>query len=157
MIALVTTTSVPTFAAGGFDPYFRAPDHDLETARRSGELAAGAYMRVPFSGRSRQSVSETRFGLGLGARLPSVDRPESSHTLADMPKLVDLSIGLTGRDSLRLNGISIASTPRLYANQSGKPKKKIIWPWVVAGVVVFSVLVGVAVGKSIDLTKKPKN
>ncbi len=130
MMALVMATSVPTAAAGGFDPYFGGPDHGFDAYRRSGELAAGVYLRVPFSGNPRRSVSETRFGLSLGARLPSVDRPEISHTLADMPKLVDLSIGLTGKDSLRLNGVSIAGTPRLYADEDGG------WgtgPWIFAG------------------------
>ncbi len=97
-------------------------------------------MRIPFSRSPRQSVSETRFGLSLGARLPSVDRYGSRHALADMPKLFDLSIGLRGKESLQLNSIALADTPILAAGEDEDEERK-IWPWVVGGVGVVLIIV----------------
>ncbi len=148
MIALITATSTPTFAAG-LDPYFGAPSNGFDTYRRSAELTTGVYLRIPLSGRPSRSLSETRFGLSIGARLPSVERYDNGHALVDMPKLFDLSIGLAGKESLQLNGLSIIDTPTLYADEDGKPKKKIVWPWVVAGVVVFGALGAAAISKSV--------
>lgn len=68
LIALVTATSAPTLAAG-FDPYLGAPYNGFDNYRRAAELTTGVYLRVPFSGSPRRSVSETRFGLTVGARM----------------------------------------------------------------------------------------
>ena len=149
MMALITATSAPTFAAGGLDAYFGTPNNGFDSYRRAGELTAGIYLRLPFSGRPGHTLSETRFGLSVGARLPTVDRYDNGRRLADMPKLFDLSIGLQGQESLRLNGISIAGMPVFSADEDTKhKKKKVIWPWVVGGVVVLSVVAAVAIKNS---------
>ena len=151
MMALVMATSAPTFAAGGLDAYFGTPNNGFDSYRRSAELTAGVYLRIPFSGRPGRSLSKSRFGLAFGARLPAYDRYDNVRMLADMPKLLDLSIGLAGKESLRLNGLSIIDAPTFYADEDGTPKKKKrrIWPWVVGGVLVLSVLAAVAIKKSI--------
>ena len=77
--------------------------------------------------------------MAFSARLPAYDRYNNVRMLTDMPKLLDLSIGLTGRDSLRLNGVSIIDAPTLYADEGGKRKKKRIYPWVLGGIGVVLV------------------
>ena len=160
MIALITATSAPTFAAG-LDPYFGTPSSGFDSYRRSAELTTGVYLRIPFSRRPGRSLSKTRFGLAFGARLPAYDRYNNVRMLIDMPKLFDLSIGLAGKESLQLNGLSIIDTPTLYADEDGKPKKRKIWPWVVGGVLVLAVIgIGAAAGVKAatkDFPSKPKN
>ena len=150
IIALLTATSAPTVAAAGFDPHLGAPYNGFGNSQRSAELTAGVYLRVPFSGGPRRSLSETRFGLAVGARLPAYDRYDSGRSLADMPKLLDLSIGLRGRESLRLNGLSLIDMPTLYADEDGKPKNSKVWLWIVGGAAVVGIFVigGTAAAKA---------
>ena len=140
IIALITATSAPTFAAGP-DPYLGAPYNGFDNYRRSAELTAGVYLRVPFSGGSRRSLSGTRFGLTVGARLPAYDRYDSRRGLLYSPKLFDLSIGLQGKESVRLNGISIIDMPTLYADEDDEDGGWGAGQWIFAGFVVFGAVI----------------
>ncbi|MFQ5535337.1 MAG: hypothetical protein ACE5EM_11015 [Sphingomonadales bacterium] len=88
------------------------------------QINPGAYISIPFSGGFRRSVSKSRFGLTLGATLPGHDRYANRHAMTGAPTLIDLSIGLTGKENFRFNGLTIAGMQALHAAEDGNGKKK---------------------------------
>lgn len=143
VIALVTVNSAPSFAAGEFELYSVSQYTGIDTYQRSAELTAGLYLRVPFSGGLRRSVDETRFGLSFGARAPSYDRLGGRPLLLDRPQLFDLSVGLQGKESLRIDGLNI-DMPTLYADGDEEFEKEPKWLWVLVGVGVLFIASAVA-------------
>lgn len=147
IMAFVTVNSVPA-AAVGPEPVVGAQYNAFDGRHRSTELTARAYIRIPFSGGFRNSVSGTRLGLSVGARLPAQDRHKGRFALAGAAKFVDLSIGLHGKESFRFNGMTMAEMEGLRADDDGEGKKTRVWPWVLGGGVILIVVATIAINSA---------
>lgn len=116
------------------------------------EVSASLYVRIPFNGGlKRSSNEEARFGLALRTTLPqSFSTAANNYGYAFQGfgsrqiKVLDLSIGSNGFKSFKLNGHSLAEFNALYADEEGDgKKKKKVWPWVVGGLALTGIVVGV--------------
>jgi len=154
--AFVAMTAGPSIAAD-FDRYSLSHFNPYDHYGQTRGTIVGAYLRIPLSGRQSRSASEPRFGLTLSVRRPGQYGYTRGFASSDAPKLLDLSIGLSGqktlKDSFRFNGMSIANMEALYADETRKDNKA--WPIIVAVGVVAGVALTVAAGEQIkkDLDK----
>ncbi len=126
----------PSIAAD-FDRHSLAQFNPYDHYGQTRGTTIRAYLRIPFTGSLKRSVSKTRFGLALSASRPGKYGYISGFAASDAPKLLDLSIGFSGPDSFRFNGMSIADMRALYADETRKDNK--VWPVVVAVGVVAGV------------------
>jgi hypothetical protein len=147
-IFLLASTA-PAMAAPDLFPGTR--DHTHGQYSRTSAITAGAYVRVPFNGGLRRPAQEPRFGLRLSGNLAGQYRHQNTFLGGGSQRLLDLSLGASGSDSFRLNGLTINQINALYAGEEedgngGKKKsgfrRGLVYGLAAVGVIV---LVGVVV------------
>ena len=148
--AFMAANAVPA-AAADFDgmPDMRYNPYGAHAQTRG--TTAGAYIRVPFKGGLRRPTEEARIGLALSTRIAGQRHDTGRFASRGTPLLIDLSLGLSGREplaqSLRFNGITFNQINALYAGDDGEKKKGVVGKVVNTTLMVVGglVLVGGAV------------
>ena len=112
--AFVAMNAGPSIAAD-FDRYSLSHFNPYDHYGQTRGTTIRAYLRIPFTGGLKRPKEEPRFGLALSRSRPGKYGFTSGFASSDAPKLLDLSIGFSGPDSFRFNGMSIADMRALYA------------------------------------------
>lgn len=137
LASLMSMSTMPTMAEN-FNRHALQQFNAYGHYDRPSETAVGVYLRMPFTGNLKRSVSNTRFGLTLGKRQFGNNNFTHGFTAAGTRQFIDLSVGLSGRDSIRFNGMSSAKLKALYADETRKETK--LWPIALGGGLIISLV-----------------